>query len=121
LTGTIGFGVSVVLGAAVGVAAGCPTGITIGVAGELSFPLLPLVSLLPLLMISFGGQPKSVGGQFVFSLPDVLPKLGLPMLVTSLVFELLLLLSALAAPAEASATTAATSPITATRQPLLIG
>jgi hypothetical protein len=117
----MGLAVSDVPGAAVGVGAGCPRGITIGVAAVLALPLLPWFSLPLLFMISSGGQPKPVGGQFVFSLADGVAKLGLPMLVTLLVFELLLLLSALAAPAEASATTAATSPVTATRQQLLIG
>jgi len=114
-----------VLGAAVGVGAVCPLGITIGVAEELSFspPFLPPLSLAPPFMISVGGQDKFVGGQPVFSVvpPVSLAAARLPSCVMSLLFVLLLLLSALAAPAVATATTAATTAATAARQRLLIG
>jgi len=70
----MGCAVCSVLGAAVGVAAVCPLGITIGVAEELSFspPFLPPVALTPPFEISVGGQDKSVGGQFVFSVAPLL-------------------------------------------------
>jgi hypothetical protein len=58
--------------------------------------------------MSFGGQDKPAGGQFVFSLDRADMSLGLPTFVTSLLFVLLLLLSALATPGGASATTTAT-------------
>jgi hypothetical protein len=118
----MGFGVSVVLGVAVFAGAGCPIGITIGVAAEFSLPppLLPLLSTPPF-MTFVGGQDKSVGGQFVFSLADEDAPSPLPIFVTSFVFVLLLLLSALAGPAEASATTATNTPAAAARRPLFIG
>src|ERR1700726_3990741 len=117
---------SSVLGAAVGVGGVCPLGITIGgVAEELSFspPFLPPLSPTPPLETSDGGQDKSVGGQFVFSVP---PPVSLaaaipPNCVTSLVLLLLLLLSAVAAPAVVTATTTATTAAAAARQRLLIG
>jgi hypothetical protein len=121
----MGFAVSSVLGVAVAVGAVCPSGITIGVVEEeLSFspPFLPpLLSPTPPFETSDGGQDKSVGGQFVFSVPP--PPPPPPTLngcVTSLLFVLLLLLSALAAPAVATVTTAATTAAAAARLRLLI-
>ena len=71
--------------------------------------------------MSFGGQDKSAGGQFMFALDRGDPSLGLPTFVTSLLFVLLLLLSAHATPGGASETTTATRvATTATRRPLLI-
>ena len=85
-------------------------GITIGVA-----------FWRPLFIMSFGGQDKSAGGQFVFALDRAYPSLGLPTFVTSLLFVLLLLLSAHATPGGASETTTATRvATTATRRLLLI-
>src|ERR1700686_16122 len=119
---------SSVLGAAVGVGGVCPLGITIGgVAEELSFspPFLPPLSPTPPPEISDGGQDKSVGGQFVFSVapppPVSLAAAIPPNCVTSLVLLLLLLLSAVAAPAVVTATTTATTAAAAARQRLLIG
>ena len=89
-------------------------GITIGVAAVP--PFTP-----PLFMTPLGGQDKPAGGQLVFSLDRANISLGSPTFVTSLVFVLLLLLSAFATPGDASATTTATTPTTAARRPLLIG
>jgi hypothetical protein len=87
-------------------------GITIGV----SPPLWP-----PLFVTLFGGHDKSAGGQLVFAFGRANISLGSPRFVTSLLFVLVLLLSALATPGAASATTTATTPATATRLlPLLI-
>jgi hypothetical protein len=116
-----------VLGVCVGSEGDCPEGITIGADAASLRPLVvPLVSLPPLSFspppkISFGGQPKSVGGQFVLS-DDPAPALNSspPNCVTSFVLLLLLLLVALATPAGASATVAATTPATAKRMPVLI-
>jgi hypothetical protein len=89
-----------------------PVGITIGVA---FWP--PLFMFI----MSFGGQDKSAGGQFVFSFDRTNVPLGLPTFVTSLLLLLLLLLSALATPGGASGTTTANRVVaTATRRPLLI-
>src|SRR6202008_3418459 len=110
---TIGPAPADVLFVAASGGADCPMGITIGVAA------LPPFSP-PLLVMSFGGQDEPAGGQFVFALESSYVMLGLPMLVTSLVFVLLLLLSAFATPGDASATTSATIPTTATRRPPLI-
>ena len=74
----------------------------------------------PLFMKSVGGQDKSVGGQLVLSSGRADISLGSPIFVTSLLFVLLLLLSALATPGGASATMTATTPATPTRRTLLI-
>jgi hypothetical protein len=89
-------------------------GITIGVAAVP--PFSP-----PLFVISLGGQDELAGGQVVFSWSrGTTMSLGLPILVTSLVFVLLLLLSAFATPGDASAIATATIPATNTRVPLLM-
>ena len=119
----MGFGASDLLDVCVGSGGDCPEGITIGADADSLRPLLlpPFsFSLSPPVKISFGGQPKSVGGQFVFSLDDPALKSAPPFCVTSFVFVLLLLLSALAMPAGASATATATTPATARRLPVLI-
>src|ERR1700693_1328280 len=117
---------SSVLGAAVGVGGVCPLGITIGgVAEELSFspPFLPPLSPTPPPETADGGQDKSVGGPFVFSVPAPVSLAAAipPNCVTSLVLLLLLLLSAVAAPAVVTAATTATTAAAAARQRLLIG
>ena len=113
LTGTIGFAATDVLAVVASAGVDSLMGITIGAAAVP--PLSPR-----LLVMSFGGQSKPAGGQLVFSLDWSNVRLGLPTLVTSLVFVLLLLLSAFAIPGDASATTSATNPAAATRRPLLI-
>ena len=112
LSGTIGFAASDVLAVAPSVGAGSPVGITIGAAAAPPFS--------PPLSMSFGGQDKPAGGQLVLSLDRANISLGSPTFVTSLLFVLLLLLSAFATPGDASATTTATIPASATRRPLLI-
>ena len=102
------------LAVAASVGAGSPVGRTIG--GAAARPFSP-----PLFMVSFGGQDKPAGGQVVSPLDWGAILLGSPIFVTSLLFVLVLLLSALATPGDASATTTATIPATvATRRPLFI-
>jgi len=85
-------------------------GITIG--------LLPFSP--PLFVMSPGGQDEPACGQFVLSLARGKESLGLPICDTSLVFVLLLLLSAFATPGDASATATATIPAINTPRPVLI-